>query len=125
MNSTALGGPSSRVVRGLLAAKRRSPSDCAPSAERSGGDQRARVRRHGARHRGRREQGETGREHTLRPKRSPSAAAVVISTVDTTSASSPRSRAATAVRKSVHRWLVVITSSDTGDGKNGTARHVG
>jgi hypothetical protein len=32
MNSTALGGPSSRVVRGRLASKIRSPSDCAPSA---------------------------------------------------------------------------------------------
>src|SRR3954447_22923200 len=31
MNSTALSGPSSRVVRALRAATLRSPSDCAPS----------------------------------------------------------------------------------------------
>lgn len=44
MNWTALGGPSSGVVRGLLAAKTRSPSDCAPSAAIQSG--RATVKRY-------------------------------------------------------------------------------
>jgi hypothetical protein len=35
---------------------------------------------------------------------------IVVSAVATTKASSPTSRAATAVKNKVHRWLVVIAS---------------